>query len=163
MLCFLILKFFMENAERFYENPAMVSARAWSTYATWKMREFNEMEHFLESRLGLSITAAEKYISHFPNFILIHIGKFVSFVIGSLFALLLIIALWDWDLMEKVHIYGQSCLWWLAILTIALRISRGVVQDIKTLNPEIAMEDVVKHTHYLPRHWRGRAHTKEVN
>ena len=29
-------------------------------------------------------------------------------------------------------------------------------------DPEMAMREVVMHTHYLPRHWRGRAHTAEV-
>ncbi|KAF5834472.1 autophagy-related protein 9 [Dunaliella salina] len=29
-------------------------------------------------------------------------------------------------------------------------------------DPERAMQDVVAHTHHLPRQWRGRAHTLEV-
>lgn len=29
-------------------------------------------------------------------------------------------------------------------------------------NPERALAEVVQHTHYLPRHWRGRGHTREV-
>jgi hypothetical protein len=29
-------------------------------------------------------------------------------------------------------------------------------------DPERAMSELVLHTHYLPRHWRGRAHTAEV-
>ncbi len=29
-------------------------------------------------------------------------------------------------------------------------------------DPERALADVVSYTHYLPRHWRGRAHTDEV-
>ena len=29
-------------------------------------------------------------------------------------------------------------------------------------DPEAVMQEVVVHTHYLPRNWRGRAHTAEV-
>lgn len=29
-------------------------------------------------------------------------------------------------------------------------------------DPERAMAELVLHTHYLPRHWRGRAHSAEV-
>lgn len=52
---------------------------------------------------------------------------------------------------------------WIATLGIILAISRAFVQESGVAyEPEEALTEVVMHTHYLPRHWRGRAHTREV-
>ena len=44
-----------------------------------------------------------------------------------------------------------------------LAISRAFIAEVGTaFEPELALLEVVAHTHWLPRHWRGRAHTSEV-
>jgi autophagy-related protein 9 len=41
--------------------------------------------------------------------------------------------------------------------------SRSFINDTPVaFDPERAMAELVLHTHYLPRHWRGRAHSAEV-
>jgi hypothetical protein len=41
--------------------------------------------------------------------------------------------------------------------------SRTFINDTPVaFDPERAMAELVLHTHYLPRHWRGRAHSAEV-
>ncbi len=60
------------------------------------------------------------------------------------------------------HGYDHPCRW-AAILGVVLAISRAFIQDSSVaLDPELALLEVCAHTHYLPRHWRGRAHTHEV-
>ena len=47
---------------------------------------------------------------------------------------------------------------------IILALSRAFIQEPGVaFDPELALLEVVAHTHYLPRHWRGRAHTREVH
>lgn len=47
---------------------------------------------------------------------------------------------------------------------IILALSRAFIQETGVaFDPELALLEVVAHTHYLPRHWRGRAHTREVH
>ena len=44
-----------------------------------------------------------------------------------------------------------------------LPISRGfIAEQGVAFEPELALLEVVAHTHWLPRHWRGRGHTREV-
>ena len=44
-----------------------------------------------------------------------------------------------------------------------LAISRGfIAEQGMAFEPELALLEVVAHTHWLPRHWRGRGHTREV-
>lgn len=50
------------------------------------------------------------------------------------------------------------------MLGIILALSRALIQEPgAAFDPELALLEVVAHTHYLPRHWRGRAHTREVH
>jgi hypothetical protein len=50
ILLFLIIYFFMKNAERFYHHPSSAGARQWSSLAAWRLREFNELPHYLNHR-----------------------------------------------------------------------------------------------------------------
>ena len=61
------------------------------------------------------------------------------------------------------HLHHFSACRWAAVLGVILAISRGfITEPVTAFDPELAMLEVVAHTHYLPRHWRGRAHTREV-
>jgi hypothetical protein len=52
---------------------------------------------------------------------------------------------------------------WAATLGIVLAVSRAFIAETGVaFEPELALLEVVAHTHWLPRHWRGRAHTQEV-
>ena len=52
---------------------------------------------------------------------------------------------------------------WVAALGIVLAISRAFITEPgQAFEPELALLEVSAHTHHLPRHWRGRAHTREV-
>jgi len=160
---FLLTYFFLKNAERFYHHPSSVGARRWSAMAYWKLREFNELPHFLNKRLDSSQAAAERYVSQFPSPIIAHTARFLAFVAGSFAALLLFAAAIDESLLER-SLGGRQIVWWVAVTGIVLAISRAFIEERGTtvFDPEMAMMEVVAHTHFLPRHWRGRAHTREV-
>ncbi|EIE20298.1 APG9-domain-containing protein [Coccomyxa subellipsoidea C-169] len=162
LLMFLLIYFFMRNAEKFYHQPSSAGARRWSSLAAWRLREFNELPHYLNHRLNASHKAAEKYIQQFPSPVLSHMAKFVAFLAGSFAALLLFMALVDDTLLER-HLFGRNLVWWAATLGIVLAVSRAFIAEAGVaFEPELALLEVVAHTHWLPRHWRGRAHTQEV-
>ena len=49
------------------------------------------------------------------------------------------------------------------MLGVVLAVSRAFfVEAGMACEPELALLEAVAHTHRLPRHWRGRAHTREV-
>ncbi len=50
LLVFLLIYFFMRNAEKFYHQPSSAGARRWSSLAAWRLREFNELPHYLSHR-----------------------------------------------------------------------------------------------------------------
>lgn len=59
--------------------------------------------------------------------------------------------------------HGLRVCRWAATLGIVLAVSRAFIAETGVaFEPELALLEVVAHTHWLPRHWRGRAHTQEV-
>lgn len=52
---FMLIFFFLKHAEEFHRRPASSAfSRDYSRYARWTMREFNELPHFFEARIGAS-------------------------------------------------------------------------------------------------------------
>lgn len=50
LLVFLLIYFFLRNAERFYHSPNSLGARRWSPLAAWRLREFNELPYYVQHR-----------------------------------------------------------------------------------------------------------------
>lgn len=64
---FIIIYFFIKNAERFHKDPMQLGNRQWSQYALWRLREFNELPHVFNKRIGTSCEFADKYLRLFPS------------------------------------------------------------------------------------------------
>eukprot|EP01025_Chloroclados_australasicus_P031876 TRINITY_DN32272_c0_g1_i4.p1 TRINITY_DN32272_c0_g1~~TRINITY_DN32272_c0_g1_i4.p1 ORF type:complete len:511 (-),score=53.09 TRINITY_DN32272_c0_g1_i4:1979-3511(-) len=163
VILFVSIYFFMRNAEKFYHRPAMFGARRWTQLAKWKMREINEVPHYVSLRLEAAKKDAEQYLNIFPTPVLIHASKLISFVAGSFMALLIAITFADEKLLER-PIAGRNIMWWLALLGLVIATTRVFLreEDAPIDNPEVALLKIVRRTHYLPKHWRGRADTREV-
>lgn len=59
LFMFLLIYFFMRNAEKFYSHPGSISSRRWSALAKWKLRELNELPHYLWHRWGPGVGAQD--------------------------------------------------------------------------------------------------------
>ncbi|KAI8916810.1 autophagy protein Apg9-domain-containing protein [Entophlyctis helioformis] len=164
LLIFLVLYSFFKYAEEYQRNPSGLGARQYSPFAWWKFREFNELPHLLQMRLNRSTDNANTYIRQFPKEYLIILAKFVSFVSGSLAAILLAITLFEEELQQGFEITpGRSAFFYIGIFGAILALSRGLIPpDTEVFEPERWMREVALDTHYMPDEWRSRAHTDEV-
>eukprot|EP00959_Pyramimonas_sp_CCMP1952_P337465 7067140-Pyramimonas_sp.AAC.1 len=161
-MVFMLVYFFLRNAESIYHHPSTIGTRNWTALAEWKLREFNELPHILTDRLNQSFAPAAKYVSQFPSPIVSMVAKFIAFIVGGFAAAIIGLALVDERLLEA-HLYGRKLVWYAAISGTVLAVSRGLItEEHKVFAPEIAMKEVVKHTHYFPRKWRNRCHHKDV-
>jgi autophagy-related protein 9 len=165
LFVFLVIYFFMKNAEALYHHPSSLGARRWSPAARWSLREYNELPHFIEQRLYAGHAAATTYVAQFPNHAVSHIARFIAFITGSFAAVLIALTLADERILEYDFAAGRQTLWWLGLVGVILAVSRALIIEpsLTAFDPEYALLEVAAHTHYLPRHWRGgRAHTLEV-
>jgi autophagy-related protein 9 len=69
VLSFLLSSFGNSHSEEqeSYKNPSSISGRAYTPFAQWKFREFNELPHLFERRLKESYPIANMYMNQFPN------------------------------------------------------------------------------------------------
>ena len=159
---FLSMYFVLSYAEKFYNTPSTVGARDWSSYAYWRMREFNELPHFTQQRLAAAYPHAKKYVAQFPSPVVNIVAKFVSYVIGSFAACALFCAVVD-DRLLQAYIGDRDLLWVTAVLGTILASSRALMATENTVfEPNAVMSKIVSHTHYLPKHWRDAAHKEDV-
>jgi len=162
ILMFMLSYFFLRNAEKFYRHPGTVGSRNWSPYARWKIREFNELPGDLNKRLDDSREAAEKYVTQFPSHLLTHVARFIAYIAGSFTATLLLVGVANEALLQR-DMWGQNLVWWIAMFGVVLASSRAFIpENPPSFDPEYRMSEVVKWSHYMPRHWRGRCHTLSV-
>eukprot|EP00842_Homolaphlyctis_polyrhiza_P005352 jgi/Hompol1/5818/HPOL_004766-RA len=164
MLIFLMLYSVFKYAEEYQKNPSGLGARQYSPFAWWKFREFNELPHLLQQRLYRSSDAANMYIRQFPKEYLIIIAKFVSFIAGSLGAILLGLTLFEEELQQGFEITpGRSAFFYIGLFGTILALSRSLIPpETEVFEPEHWMREVVYDTHYFPDEWRTRAHTNEA-
>lgn len=98
-------------------------SRRWSSLAKWRLREFNELPHYVAHRLAASHAAARHYVAQFPSPAASHAARLVAFVAGSFAALLLLVSMVDEALLER-PLFGRLLVWWLAALGIVLAAAR---------------------------------------
>ena len=176
---FMMVYFFLKHAEEIHGQRANASvfARYYSRHAEWTMREFNELPHTFEARMHASLADANAYVMQFPTPLMSMLARFVTFIAGSLAAVLLCVSMLNPDVLIFYRIPPEgswaesvapprNLLWWLALLSTVLAMSRSLSAQPgpmeSRMQPDLLLQSLARHTHYMPASWRGRGHTYET-
>ncbi|CAO3606851.1 unnamed protein product [Cunninghamella blakesleeana] len=164
ILVYLVVYFFFRYFEEFRKNPSEIGSRSYSPFAKWKFREFNELPHLLKARISSSYPIANKYIDQFPKEKTALLARFVSFITGSIGAVLLILTLLDSEALTNFEITdNRTVFFYLGIFGAIFEVTRRMVPDEHLIfEPETLLRQVVEHTHYFPSEWHGHLHSDEV-
>ncbi|XP_015601194.1 autophagy-related protein 9A isoform X2 [Cephus cinctus] len=163
MLCPLILLWqilysFFNYGEIIKREPGTLGTRMWSLYGRLYLRHFNELDHELNARLNRAYRPASKYMSIFTSPIMTVIAKNVVFVAGSILAVLIILTVYDEDVLTVEHVL-TTC----TVLGAMVAAARAFIPDENLVwCPETLLTAVLAHTHYRPDSWRGHAHTQST-
>ncbi|KAH9852710.1 APG9-domain-containing protein [Lenzites betulinus] len=165
IVLYLLMYSFFRYFEEYHKNPSNIGGRAYTPYAQWKFREFNELSHLFKRRLNESYPAASMYNGQFPNEKVTLIVRFVAFIAGSFAAVLLLASVVDPDLFLHFEITPhRTVLFYLTIFGSLLAAARGMIpEENQVFDPELLMSEVVQYTHYMPDEWRGLLHSKKVH
>lgn len=161
---FMFIYSFLKYAEEFHSKRNYLGPRTWSPFALWKFREFNEVKHLFSRRTVASMKHADLYIRQFPTPLPTVVAGGVSFIVGAFVAVLMLFTLMDESILLHITLGGRDLVWYIAIFSGVLAISRSLVPPAEELvfNPDKAMRRVVAYTHFLPDAWRSRTHTYDV-
>ncbi|KAF1985884.1 APG9-domain-containing protein [Aulographum hederae CBS 113979] len=164
-VCFFYLAHqLFSNFVEYQKNPSYLGSRAFSILAEWKFREFNELPHFFHRRMSNTGPYAAHYLDQFPKDKMVQLYQFGMFISGALAAVLGIGTLWDPELFLGFELTnGKTVLFWIGALTAVYTACRsGISDQVYSLDPEDALQNVIGFTHYCPKSWERRLHTDEV-
>jgi len=162
LLIFMLVYFFLKNAGDFYHQPSTLGRRSWSLLAQWRFREYNELPHLLERRLHASVDTVDAYLAQFPRPVVSICARFFVFVVGGLDALLLAIMFIEEGMVEST-IGGRNLLWYAAVFTAVLAVSRSMAGDgRRVFEPGKHLSEVCKQIRHYPPAWRAKPHSDRV-
>lgn len=145
-------------AEMIKREPGSLGSRRWSHYGEVYLRHFNELDHEMTARLNRGYKAASQYMTIFSSPIMAVVAKHVAFACGALFVVLAGLSIYDEDVLQVEHV-----LTFMTILGAVLAGCRGFIPaENLVFCPELLLRRVLAEVHYLPDHWREKAHTSRV-
>ncbi|SCU92063.1 LADA_0F14048g1_1 [Lachancea dasiensis] len=164
LVAYFVLLYFFRYFNEYKTSPSAISSRQYTPIAEWKFREYNELYHLFQKRLGLSVEAANQYIDQFPKEKTNLIMKFVAFISGSFVAVLGLLAIFDPENFLNFELTSErSVLFYISIFGTIWAVCRNSVSgEYKVFDPEATLKEVVECLHFDPKDWRDRYHTEEV-
>ena len=163
ILRFCVMYFFRYYTE-FTRNPSRISARTFTPFAEWKIREFNELDHLFQRRLRQAYPFANDYLKQFPKDKTDQACRFIALLSGAIAAVLALLTLWDHELFLGFEVTpGRTAVFWLTVMLGLFGIAHGSLPDENEVHdPVLHLKEVLMFTHYMPAHWKDRLHSNEV-
>lgn len=165
---FLVVYYLMHHFFRYFneykKNPSQIGSRQYTPLAEWKFREFNELDHLFQSRTNMSYPYASRYIDQFPKDKTVQLAGFVAFISGAITSVLAVASLVDPELFLGFELTNdRTVLFYLGVFGSVWAVARGLApEENDVFDPEYALLEVIRDTHYFPSHWKGRLHSDEV-
>merc|ERR1719158_1714741 len=158
ILLWQILYSFFNYAEVIKREPGSLGVRKWSLFGRYYLRHFNELEHELSARLSRAYKPATYYMDIFVSPLATVIAKNIAFICGSVLAVLVVLTVWDEDVLNVEHLLTV-----ITVLGTAVAGARVFIPDENLVFcPEKTLTQVIGNIHYFPVQWRGSAHTYQV-
>ncbi|CAR30093.1 autophagy protein ATG9 [Lachancea thermotolerans CBS 6340] len=164
LVAYFILLYFFRYFNEYKTSPSALSSRQYTPIAEWKFREYNELYHLFQKRLGLSVEVANNYIDQFPKEKTNIIMKFIAFVSGSFVAILALLTVFDPENFLNFEITkDKSVLFYISVFGTVWAICKNSVSgQYRVFDPEESLREVVSYLHYKPKEWEGKYHTEDV-
>ena len=125
----ILIYFIIKYGEIFYHNPETTMNKIWSTKGFWKLRYYNELKHEYNKR-NHTIKEICKDINTFYSNLEIKeiILRFINFVLGSYFVLLVILSILNEVLLTDGIVFAnRTTLWVMTIMGAILTINKKFI------------------------------------
>ncbi|CAF0724872.1 unnamed protein product [Brachionus calyciflorus] len=153
-----LLQFLYNYTELIKRDPSVLGSRRWSNYGRLYFRHFNELDHELDGRLSRAYKPAILYLSSFVSKFLAVIAKFFVLTFGAIFAVLIILTVYDEDVINVEHVFTV-----ISITGAVAGIARSLIPDENFVYfMDQMMFQVLAHVHYMPDSWKEHANSYVV-
>ena len=162
LLIFMVLYLILQYGEQFYNNPNLIVNRQWSIKSFWKLRYYNELPHSYNSRLDKSGLILKEYGKQFPSRLTETISRFIMFILGSFFLILLLLTFLNENLLINLNITNDKpILWYMGILGGVLTIIKSLIYKNILYDPEKIMKKLSDNID-LKEDWVNDCRNKKV-
>jgi autophagy-related protein 9 len=164
IVAYFLLSYFFRYFNEYRKNPSQIGSRQYTPLAEWKFREFNELWHLFERRLKMSYEISNYYLGQFPKDKTVQLSRFVAFIAGALASVLAVASIVDPELIFSFELSAdRTALFYLGVFGSIYAFARGnVPEETLVFEPEFALRQAIKYTHYQPTHWEGKLHSDDV-
>ncbi len=151
---YLVIYTFFRYGEEIRAQPSYLASRSWTRHALWKFREFNELPHIFRRRISKSLEPSRSYLAQFSSPLLSIGAKLFLFMSSSGVAFLLVLGCIDNNLFLSGTFFGQTFLWYIGILGIAVAVFKSFIPDESFVpDPAKHLSEVLQEIHYSPENW----------
>lgn len=159
-LCSKIFGLLINLISDVYTKNPINGSKEWTMYARIRFREYDELLHVFEERINKSYKYVSRFESTFTSHSLNIFMKKISFICGTYLTALVLMTLYDERLVMYINAMGRNLLWYIAILTFVITMTRNVshdylYDDINYTNSEEIMEKINEYTYFFPDKWKG--------
>ena len=162
LLIFMILYLILQYGEQFYNNPNLIVNRQWSIKSFWKLRYYNELPHSYNSRLDKSGLILKEYGKQFSSRLTETISRFIMFILGSFFLILLLLTFLNENLLINLNITNDKpILWYMGILGGILTIIKSLIYKNVLYSPEKIMKKLSENID-LKEEWVNDCRNKKI-
>lgn len=164
IVVYFLLSYFFRYFNEYRKNPAQIGSRQYTPLAEWKFREFNELYHLFERRLKMSYEISNHYLGQFPKDKTVQLSRFVAFIAGALASVLAVASFVDPEIIFNFELtQDRTALFYLGVFGSIYAFARGnVPEETLVFEPEFALRQVIKYTHYQPAQWEGKLHSDDA-
>ncbi|EHA98337.1 Autophagy-related protein 9B [Heterocephalus glaber] len=149
VLAWQVLHAFYSHAELLRREPGAFGARRWSRLARLQLRHFNELPHELRARLARAYRPSIAFLraAEPPAPLRALLARQLLFFAGALFAALLLLTIYDEDVLTVEHVFTT-----MTALGLAVTVARCFLPEEQGQGrpPKLLLQMALAHMHYLP-------------
>ncbi|XP_006873754.1 PREDICTED: autophagy-related protein 9B [Chrysochloris asiatica] len=149
VLAWQVLHAFYSHTELLRRQPGALGARSWSRLARLQLRHFNELPHELRARLARAYRPATAFLRAAapPAPMLALLARQLVFYAGALFAALLLLTLYDEDVLAVQHVLTA-----MTALGVVATVARSFLpeEQCQSRSAQLVLQAALAHMHYLP-------------
>ena len=150
-----LLQFLYNYTELIKRDPGVLGIRRWSNYGKLYFRHFNELDHELEARLSRAYKPSVLYLSSFISKFLVVCAKFVLFTFGAVFAVLVVLTIYDEDVLNVEHVLTV-----ISVTGAVAGIARSLIpEENAVFFMDQMMYQILAQVHYMPDAWKTHANS----
>ena len=150
----LTVYFVYRYVSEFQHNPKAMGLYSFTPFAKWKLRDFNELDHVYRTRMTRAHPKIIEYLAQFVDEVSNIIFKFLSFVIGVILSILLVVSFYNPDIIISLFITEKPIIFYVGTLgALLLWIQNSTVDEPIVYEPDEKFDELVKMLHCMPTTW----------